>query len=187
MIRQPPRSTLFPYTTLFRSTLLRLDFDAHAAAGWSGLILDEAQYVKNHQSKIYQCARRLPAPFKVAITGTPMENNVMELWSLLSITAPGLFPDPSRFREYYARPIERQGDAGLLTQLRRRIKPLVKRRTKEQVAADLPDKQEQVLEVDLHPRHRKLYQTHLQRERQKVLKLIDDMDANRVPVPNPLT
>jgi hypothetical protein len=168
-------------------TLLRLDFDAHAAAGWSGLILDEAQYVKNHQSKIYQCARRLPAPFKVAITGTPMENNVMELWSLLSITAPGLFPDPSRFREYYARPIERQGDAGLLTQLRRRIKPLVKRRTKEQVAADLPDKQEQVLEVDLHPRHRKLYQTHLQRERQKVLKLIDDMDANRFTILSSLT
>jgi SNF2-related domain/Helicase conserved C-terminal domain len=168
-------------------TLLRLDFDAYAAAGWSGLILDEAQYVKNHQSKIYQCARRLPAPFKVAITGTPMENNVMELWSLLSITAPGLFPDPSRFREYYARPIERQGDAGLLTQLRRRIKPLVKRRTKEQVAADLPDKQEQVLEVDLHPRHRKLYQTHLQRERQKVLKLIDDMDANRFTILSSLT
>ena len=168
-------------------TLLRLDFDAHAAARWSGLILDEAQYVKNHQSKIYQCARRLPAPFKVAITGTPMENNVMELWSLLSITAPGLFPDPSRFREYYARPIERQGDAGLLAQLRRRIRPLVKRRTKEQVAAELPDKQEQVLEVDLHPRHRRLYQTHLQRERQKVLKLIDDMDANRFTILSSLT
>ncbi len=168
-------------------TLLRLDFDAHAAAGWSGLILDEAQYVKNHQSKIYQCARRLPAPFKVAITGTPMENNVMELWSLLSITAPGLFPDPSRFREYYARPIERQGDAGLLAQLRRRIRPLVKRRTKEQVATELPDKQEQVLEVDLHPRHRRLYQTHLQRERQKVLRLIDDMDANRFTILSSLT
>jgi len=58
-------------------TLLRLDLDAHAAAEWSGLILDEAQYTKNHLSKIYQCARRLPAPFKVAITGTPMENNLM--------------------------------------------------------------------------------------------------------------
>jgi superfamily II DNA or RNA helicase len=168
-------------------TLLRLDFDAHTTAGWSGLILDEAQHVKNHQSKIYQCARRLPAPFKIAITGTPMENNLMELWSLLSITAPGLFPDPARFREYYARPIERQGDAMLLTQLRRRIKPLVKRRTKEQVATELPDKQEQVLEVDLHPRHRKLYQTHLQRERQKVLKLIDDIDANRFTILSSLT
>ena len=168
-------------------TLLRLDFDAHAAVPWSGLILYEAQYTKNHQSKIYQCARRLPAPFKVAITGTPMENNLMELWSLLSITAPGLFPNPARFRDYYARPIERQGDAELLAQLRRRIKPLVKRRTKEQVAADLPAKQEQVLEVELHPRHRKLYQTYLQRERQKVLGLIDDLNANRFTILTSLT
>jgi superfamily II DNA or RNA helicase len=168
-------------------TLFRLDFDAYAATGWAGLILDEAQFVKNHQSKIYQCARRLPAPFKVAITGTPMENNLMELWSLLSVTAPGLFPNPTRFREYYAQPIEKRGDAELLARLRRRIKPLVKRRTKEQVAADLPAKQEQVLEVELQPRHRKLYQTHLQRERQKVLGLIDDMNSNRFTILRSLT
>jgi SNF2 family DNA or RNA helicase len=66
------------------------------------------------QSKIYQCARLLPAPFKLAITGTPMENNLMELWSLLSIAAPGLFPSPTRFDHYYARPIEKRGDAELL-------------------------------------------------------------------------
>ncbi len=168
-------------------TLLRMDFDAYSALTWSGLILDEAQNVKNHQSKTYQCARRLPAPVKIAVTGTPMENNLMELWSLLSITAPGLFPDPGRFREYYAKPIERDGQADLLAQLRRRIRPLVLRRTKEQVAADLPAKQEQVLEVELHPRHRKLYQTHLQRERQKVLSLIDDLDTNRFTILRSLT
>jgi superfamily II DNA or RNA helicase len=167
--------------------LLRIDFAVYSEMAWSGLILDEAQFVKNHQSKVYQCARRLPAPFKVAITGTPMENNLMELWSLLSITAPGLFPNPTRFRDYYARPIEKQGQAELLAQFRRRIKPLVKRRTKEQVASDLPAKQEQVLEVDLHPRHRKLYQTHLQRERQKVLGLIDDMNTNRFTILRSLT
>jgi superfamily II DNA or RNA helicase len=168
-------------------TLLRIDFDAYSKLSWSGMILDEAQYTKNHQSKIYQCARRLPAPFKVAITGTPMENNLMELWSLLSITAPGLFPNPVRFRDYYAKPIEAQGHAELLGQLRRRIKPLVKRRTKEQVAADLPAKQEQVVEVELHPRHRKIYQTHLQRERQKVLGLIDDMNSHRFTILRSLT
>jgi SNF2 family DNA or RNA helicase len=168
-------------------TLLRLDFAAHAAAQWSGLILDEAQQAKNYRSKIYQCVRRLPAPVKIAMTGTPMENNLMELWALLSITAPGLFPDPERFREFYVRPIERKGDAELLARLRRRIRPLVRRRTKEQVAADLPAKQEQVLVVDLHPRHRKLYQTHLQRERQKVLRLIDDVDANRFTILGALT
>jgi superfamily II DNA or RNA helicase len=168
-------------------TLLRMDFAAYSGLTWAGLILDEAQNVKNHQSKTYLCARRLAAPVKIAITGTPMENNLMELWSLLSITAPGLFPDPGRFREYYAKPIERDGQADMLAQLRRRIRPLVLRRTKEQVAADLPAKQEQVLEVELHPRHRKLYQTHLQRERQKVLSLIDDLDSNRFTILRSLT
>jgi superfamily II DNA or RNA helicase len=168
-------------------TLLRLDFEAYGAAEWAGLFLDEAQYVKNHQSKAYQCARRVATPFKVAITGTPMENNLMELWSLLSITAPGLFPNPERFKDYYARPIEKGGNAELLAQLRRRIRPLIMRRTKEQVAADLPEKQEQVLEVELHPRHRKVYQTHLQRERQKVLGLLDDVNHNRFTILRSLT
>jgi superfamily II DNA or RNA helicase len=168
-------------------TLLRLDFEAYGSAEWAGLFLDEAQYVKNHQSKAYQCARRVATPFKVAITGTPMENNLMELWSLLSITAPGLFPNPERFKDYYAKPIEKGGNAELLAQLRRRIRPLIMRRTKEQVAADLPEKQEQVLEVELHPRHRKVYQTHLQRERQKVLGLLDDVNHNRFTILRSLT
>ena len=168
-------------------TLLRLDFAAYGAREWAGLILDEAQYVKNYQSKAYQCARRMTAPFKVAITGTPMENNLMELWSLLSIAAPGLFPNPERFRDYYARPIEKVGNADLLAQLRRRIRPLIMRRTKEQVAADLPEKQEQVLEVELDPRHRQVYQTHLQRERQKVLGLLGDVNHNRFTILRSLT
>jgi hypothetical protein len=168
-------------------TLFRLDFDAYAKLAWSGMILDEAQYTKNHQSKIYQCIRKLGAPFKVAITGTPMENNLMELWALLSVTAPGLFPRPDKFKEYYATPIERGRDLELLAQLRRRIKPLMKRRTKEQVAADLPEKQEQVLEIELHPKHRTIYQRHLQRERQKVLGLIEDINANRFTILRSLT
>lgn len=167
--------------------VFRIDFDTYSAVPWSGLVLDEAQFAKNHQSKLHQCARALPAPFKLAITGTPMENNLMELWSLLSITAPGLFPNPARFREYYGLPIEKRGDADRLARLRRRIKPLVKRRTKEQVVADLPAKQEQVLEVDLHPQHRKVYQTHLQRERQKVLGLVDDVDRNRFTILQSIT
>jgi SNF2 family DNA or RNA helicase len=168
-------------------TLFRLESDDYRTVSWAGLILDEAQYVKNHQAKTYRCVRELPAPFKLAITGTPMENNLMELWSLLSITAPGLFPDPKRFAEEYARPIERGGDTERLARLRRRIKPLIKRRTKELVAADLPAKQEQTLEVDLHPRHRKLYDTHLQRERQKVLGLLGDFDRNRFTILRSIT
>jgi superfamily II DNA or RNA helicase len=163
-------------------TLFRLDAEAYRGVPWSGLVLDEAQFAKNHQTKVHQCARRLPAPFKLAITGTPMENNLTELWALLSITAPGLFPSPTRFREMYARPIERGGDPELLARLRRRIKPLMRRRTKEQVAPELPAKQEQVLTVELDARHRRLYERHLQRERQKVLGLLGDVDRNRFTI-----
>ena len=168
-------------------TLFRLDAEAYRGVKWAGLVLDEAQAVKNHQSKTYKCVRELAAPFKLAVTGTPMENNLTELWSLLSITAPGLFPDPKRFTEQYARPIERERDAQRLARLRRRIKPLVKRRSKELVAADLPPKQEQTLEVELHARHRKLYDTRLQRERQKILGLIDDFDRNRFTILRSIT
>ncbi len=167
--------------------LFRIDYAAYAALPWSGLILDEAQFVKNHQSKTYQCARRLSVPFKLAITGTPLENSLMDLWSMLSIVAPGLFPSPQRFSELYRKPIEAGGAPELLGTLRRRIRPLMRRRTKEQVATELPPKQEQVLEVALNPRHQRIYQTHLQRERQKVLGLIDNMDKNRFAIFRSLT
>ncbi len=168
-------------------TLLRLDEEHYTGVEWAGVILDEAQAVKNHNAKTHLAARRLRAPFKLAITGTPMENHLGELWALLSITAPGLFPDPAAFDELYARPIERHGDAERLARLRRRIRPLVKRRTKDLVAAELPAKQEQVLSVKLTPRHRKLYDTHMQRERQRVLGLLDDFDSNRFTVLTAIT
>ncbi len=167
--------------------LLRIDQAAYAEQTWSGLILDEAQFVKNHRAKTYQAARLVPSRMKLAITGTPVENSLMDLWSMLSLTAPGLFPSAERFTEYYLRPIERDGDGLRLAQLRRRIAPLVLRRTKDLVAGELPPKQEQVLEVTLQPKHARVYQTHLQRERQKVLGLIDDLDDNRFTILQSLT
>jgi len=111
----------------------------------------------------------------------------MDLWSLLSITAPGLFPHPERFSETYRLPIERGGDRAALDRLRRRIRPLMLRRTKENVAADLPPKQEQVVDVVLAPRHQRVYQTYLQRERQKVLGLVDELDKNRFTILRSIT
>lgn len=168
-------------------TLFRLDYEAYAAQGWAGLILDEAQFVKNPATKASQNARRFPAPFKLAITGTPMENNLMELWSMFAITAPGLFPTATNFADYYQKPVEKEGDKLRLAQLRRRIRPLIMRRTKDLVAKELPPKQEQVLQLELAPRHRVIYQRHLQRERQKVLGMLDDMDKNRFAIFRSLT
>ncbi len=167
--------------------VFRLEADQLQRLPWRGLVLDEAQTVKNHRGRTYQCARQLDAPFTLALTGTPLENSVMDLWSLLSITAPGLFPDPSAFTHHYRTPIERDGDRDRLATLRQRIRPLVLRRTKESVAPELPPKQEQVLEVTLNPRHEKLYQTHLQRERSKVLGLVEDMAKNRFTIFQSLT
>ena len=168
-------------------TLLRIDADRYADMAWSGVILDEAQFVKNYRGKTYQSARRLPSDFKLAITGTPLENNLMELWALLSIVAPGLFPHPDRFSEFYRRPIERAENPEVMDRLRRRIAPLMLRRTKERVAAELPPKQEQIVEVELQPKHMRIYQTHLQRERQKVLGLVEDLDSNRFTILRSLT
>ena len=167
--------------------LFRLEYDHYAGLDWAGLFLDEAQFAKNRGSQAYQRAKMLPAPFKVAMTGTPIENNLMELWSLLSITAPGLFPSPDRFTDHYRTPIEKKADSERLTQLRRRVRPIILRRTKEQVAQDLPEKQEQVLVLDLNARHKKLYQTYLHRERQKVLGLLGDMQKNRFEIFRSLT
>lgn len=143
--------------------------------------------MKNHRAKTYQAARLVPARVKLAITGTPVENSLMDLWSMLSLVAPGLFPSAERFTEYYLRPVERDGNALRLAQLRRRIAPVVLRRTKDLVATELPPKQEQVLEVALQPKHARVYQTHLQQERQKVLGLIDDLDDNRFTILRSLT
>ncbi|PWB97323.1 DEAD/DEAH box helicase [Salinibacterium hongtaonis] len=166
--------------------LFRRDIQNYHSREWAGLILDEAQFVKNRLSAVHQCARDLNTPFTLAITGTPLENNLMELWSIFSLVAPGLFASPRRFGEEYARPIE-SGNKERLARLRRRIRPLMMRRTKDRVAAELPPKQEQVIMVELEAQHRRLYDTALQRERQKLLGLIDDVDRNRMIIFRSLT
>ena len=167
--------------------VVRIDEVAFRSRAWGAVVLDEAQFVKNHQAKTYQAVRRLSARAKFAITGTPLENSLMDLWSLLSIVAPGLHPRPALFKESWAKPIELGHDSERLAALRRRIRPLMLRRTKEAVATELPPKQEQVLSVDLHPRHRAIYDRHLQRERQRLLGLIDDVQGNRIAILRALT
>ena len=161
-----------------------------------------------------ECARLLKAPFKLAVTGTPMENNLMELWAMLAVVAPGLYASATRFREDYVKTVTdglrsrqsiRQADAGhlqgygdadrrvdlaaagfgeaALTRLRRRIRPILLRRTKEQVAPELPDRIQQELRVELAPKHQRAYDLLLQRERQRVLRLLDeDYEGNRFTI-----
>ena len=168
-------------------TLLRLEAEDYHQLDWAGMILDEAQAVKNYRGKTYQAVRRVPAPFRLAITGTPLENSLMDLWALLSLTAPGLYPNPDTFADDYRRPIEQGGDAERLGRLRRRIRPLMLRRRKEEVAPELPPKVEQVLAVELSAAHRRVYSRQLQRERQRVLGMLDDVQRNRIAIFRALT
>lgn len=178
-------------------TLLRLDAREFERVQWAGVVLDEAQFVKNARTRAHRIVKELQADAVFAVTGTPLENSLSELWALLSLTAPGLFASERRFREEYIKPIEhgkvpenQDGGAfraGRLDRLRRRIRPLVLRRTKESVAPELPPTQEQELRVELSPAHRALYDVVLQRERQKVLGLLDDLDRQRFIVFRSLT
>ncbi|GEL45410.1 DNA helicase [Cellulomonas hominis] len=190
--------------------LLRLDAAAYRAVGddvgWAGLVLDEAQQVKNAASRGHEAARDLAVPFTLAVTGTPVENSLTELHALLALTTPGLLPSARRFGDRYVRPIEGAATgissgpgagevpadrervrAERLATLRRRIRPFLLRRTKDLVAADLPAKQEQTLAVELAPEHRAVYDRYLQLERQKVLGLVDDLDRQRFIVYRSLT
>ena len=177
--------------------VLRLDETAFAEREWGWLILDEAQFVKNPATRIHRAVAALRAEVRFALSGTPFENSLIELHALLSITSPGLFPSARRFRDEYVGPIEKgkvpdnvEGGAyrrARLEKLRRRVRPLMLRRTKAQVAADLPPRQEQVLHVELSDAHRAVYDIALQRERQKILGLLDDLDRNRFIVFRSLT
>lgn len=168
-------------------TVLRLEADEFEDQPWRALVLDEAHTVKNHQSKTFQSAKRVGAPFTLAVTGTPLENSLMDLWSMFALAAPALYPKPDEFTRTYRKPIEAGHAPELLDRLRRRIRPLMLRRTKELVASDLPPKQIQVKRVTLTTRHSQNYNRLLQRERQRLLGLLDDPDGNRVAILASLT
>ncbi len=179
------------YARTLRRTVDDLTGEHSAPEGWGALLLDEAQFVKNTGTRAWSIARAMPARTKIAMTGTPIENNLMELWALLAIVANGLFPSARAFRDLYARPAESGEDPAHATataaRLRRRIRPLMLRRTKELVAAELPAKNDTRVNLPLAPGHRRIYDTHLQRERQKVLGLLEDMDKNRFTIFQSLT
>lgn len=131
-----------------------------AAIDWSTLVLDEAQMVKNPHTHAARAVRMVPAGQKLALTGTPVENRLGELWSILDIVSPGLLGSQQRFRERYGMPIERHGDAEATARLRRLTAPFILRRTKSdrKLLPELPDKIEQIAFASLTLEQATLYQ-----------------------------
>jgi len=165
-----PTRQLDPQADVVLTTyaVLRLDQDLLADQTWDMLVLDEAQNLKNPDSLATLAAARINAAFRVGLSGTPVENRLEDLWSLMHLLNRGLLGDRRFFQEHYAKPIM-DGDAQRASALRRRIKPCFLRRLKQDVAADLPARTETVLYAELSPSERARYDMVLAATRQEVL------------------
>lgn len=139
--------------------LLARDRDWLAAQDWPLVILDEAQTLKNPASQMARTLREIPARGRLALTGTPMENSLQDLWTLIDWVNPGLLGDRKRFQALFRTPIEKHGDTSAQARLNRRLRPFLLRRTKEEVAAELPAKTEILDRVDLPKPQQALYET----------------------------
>lgn len=140
-------------------TLLVRDQEELLARHWRLCILDEAQAIKNPATKLARTACQIRADQRIALTGTPMENHLGELWSVFHFLLPGLLGDRETFRRVFRNPIEKEGDEARQAVLVARVGPFMLRRTKEQVASELPPKVEFVREIELGEGQRELYES----------------------------
>lgn len=158
------RNTLFDqigeaHLVISTYPLLHRDHDVLLTRDWELAILDEAQAVKNPASTAAKRIRDIRARMRLALTGTPMENTLTDLWALFDWLVPGLLSDRKTFRARVVLPVEKEGDAQVLARLNRRIEPFLLRRTKDQVALDLPAKTEITELIPLGARQQALYET----------------------------
>ena len=148
--------------------LLQLDGEILGARTWHTAVLDEAQAIKNAGTRRARAAQALSADFKLALTGTPIENRLAELWSIMAFANPGLLGSAEQFNQRFAGPIERDGDPQAGRRLRRLVAPFLLRRTKAEVLTDLPARTEIVHEVVPGPRERALLEALRQQAEESV-------------------
>lgn len=139
--------------------LLARDSGWLAAQDWPLVILDEAQTLKNPAAQMAKTLRGIPARGRLALTGTPLENSLQDIWTLIDWVNPGLLGDRKGFQKHFRTPIEKQGDGAAQARLNRRLRPFLLRRTKAQVAAELPPKTEILERVELPPAQQTLYES----------------------------
>jgi len=139
--------------------LLVRDLDELARQRWSVVVFDEAQWLKNSASQGFRAAGRLKADLRLALSGTPVENHLGELKALFDLALPGLLGSDREFNERFRHPIERRQDEGATAALRRRIRPFLLRRTKAEVAAELPPRTTIERTIELGEAQRDLYES----------------------------
>ncbi|WP_163997123.1 DEAD/DEAH box helicase [Pyxidicoccus caerfyrddinensis] len=159
--------------TLTTYSIMRLDAAVLGARTWDSLVLDEAQAIKNPESQVARAAFGLKANFRLALSGTPLENRLEELWSLMHFTNPGLLGGRRHFQDKVSQPIS-EGRTDAAEGLRRKIRPFVLRRLKRDVAPELPPRIESVMHVQLDERERAVYDAIMAATRKEVVALLNE-------------
>lgn len=179
MTRRKDQASFTGYDVVLTTygTMLR-DVDSLRPYRFSYVILDESQAIKNPLSKSAKAARRLEADHRLVMTGTPVENNSLELWSQFAFLNPGLLGSLEYFRQAFALPIEARGDEAAAATLRSLVYPFILRRTKAQVAPELPPRTERIIYADMDGAQQKLYARTRARYQAELLNLMEKQGLN---------
>lgn len=154
--------------------LVRRDADRYRGLEFDTVILDEAQHIKNRQTQNAQAVKAIRSEHRLVMTGTPLENSVLDLWSIYDFLMPGYLGTAADFRERYELPIAKEKDAGAMSRLAKRVRPFLLRRLKREVVKDLPAKLEQVSFCDLNEDQATLYQQVLAHTRKEVTEAVGE-------------
>lgn len=150
--------------------LLRRDEEVWRSMNFDVVILDEAQQIKNPDAQVSKAAHRLKGTYRFALTGTPIENSVRDLWSISQYALPGYLGSRKDFAERFEKPLtSNQPDDSIRERLSRRLKPIILRRLKKEVAKDLPDKIEQIVYCELKPKQKEVYEKLLRESKASIL------------------
>jgi superfamily II DNA or RNA helicase len=152
--------------------LIRRDAEKYREIEFDTVVLDEAQHIKNRQTQNAQAVKAVRAQHRLVLTGTPLENSVLDLWSIFDFLMPGYLGTAQDFRERYELPIAKEKNVEVQARLARRLRPFLLRRLKKDVAADLPAKLEQVSFCELTPDQRSVYQQVIEASRKEVLEAV---------------
>lgn len=162
--------------------LLVRDEEILSGVQWRCTILDESQYIKNKDSKTFRAVHRIPSPFRLTLTGTPVENSLADLWSQMQCINPGLLGTYEKFRTAYQQPIEKRKDGERLEALKAIVRPYILRRRKEEVVRDLPPLSEQIVWCEMTEAQERCYREERDRARKLVLQQQQDGGSVGNPV-----
>nr|WP_315150539.1 DEAD/DEAH box helicase [uncultured Flavobacterium sp.] len=174
------------YDVIFTSySIVSRDISILEKYNFRYLILDESQYIKNKNSKIFKAINQVKASHKISLSGTPIENSLDDLWSQMQFINPNILGSYSFFAENYKLPIEKKQDEISLLELKNLISPFILRRTKEQVLKDLPELSEQIFYCEMEPEQEKLYEEEKSKARNSLLKT-DGSGVDKINIINTL-